>query len=94
MNWLKSQCYSDYRCQELVKKVDCNTKINKIEKKIVDLDHDRYITNQEFNNLTAEHFAARLKETNLASKNDIDDFLKKKADFDNKLNNSTKNYFK
>ena len=94
MNWLKSQCYSDYRCQELVKKVDCNTKINKIEKKIVDLDHDRYITNQEFNKLTAEHFAARLKETNLASKNDIDDFLKKKADFDNKLNNSTKNYFK
>ena len=94
MNWLKSQCYSDYRCQELVKKVDCNTKINKIEKKIVDLDHDRYITNQEFNKLTAEHFAARLKQTNLASKNDIDDFLKKKADFDNKLNNSTKNYFK
>ena len=94
MNWLKSQCYSDYRCQELVKKVDCNTKINKIEEKIVDLDHDRYITNQEFNKLTAEHFAARLKQTNLASKNDIDDFLKKKADFDNKLNNSTKNYFK
>ena len=91
MNWLKSQCYSDYRCQELVKKVDCNTKINKIEKKIVDLDHDRYITNQEFNKLTAEHFAARLKQTNFASKNDIDDFLKKKADFDNKLNNSTKN---
>ena len=94
MNWLKSQCYSDYRCQELVKKVDCNTKINKIEKKIVDPDHDRYITNQEFNKLTAEHFAARLKQTNLASKNDIDDFLKKKADFDNKLKNSTKNYFK
>ena len=94
MNWLKSQCYSDYRCQKLVKKVDCNTKINKIEEKIVDLDHDRYITNQEFNKLTAEHFAARLKQTNLASKNDIDDFLKKKADFDNKLNNSTKNYFK
>ena len=78
MNWLKSQCYSDYQCQELVKKVDCNTKINKIEKKIVDPDHDRYITNQEFNKLTAEHFAARLKQTNLASKNDIDDFLKKR----------------
>ena len=36
---------------ELVKKTDYNTKINKIEKKITDHDHAKYITTQEFNKL-------------------------------------------
>ena len=36
------------------------------------------------NELTAENFAARLTQTNLASKNDTPNFVKK-ADFDDKL---------
>ena len=54
-----------------------NTKINKIEKKITYHNHDKYITAQEFNKLTAEKYAARLKQANLASKTDIADFVKK-----------------
>ena len=57
------------------KKKDYNTKINEIEKKITD--HDRYIITQEFNKLTGKNFAARLKQANLASKNDIVSFVKK-----------------
>ena len=45
----------------------------KIENKIPD--HTSYITTQEFNKLTAENFAAILKQANLVSK----------IDFDNKL---------
>ena len=41
-------------------------------------------------NLTAGNFTARLKQANLASKNDIADFIKN-TDFDNKLNNVTLN---
>ena len=44
----------------LVKKGDYNTKINETEKKIVDHDHDRYITPEEFNKLTAQNYAATL----------------------------------
>ena len=44
-----------------------NTKISEVEDKI--LDNSKYVTTQEFNNLTGENFAARLK----------------LADFDNKL---------
>ena len=46
--------------------------------------HSKYITTLEFNKLTAEAFTARLAQANLASKNDISDFLKKK-NFDDKL---------
>ena len=35
---------------------DYNTKINKIENKINDHDHDKYIITPVFNKLTAEHF--------------------------------------
>ena len=51
--------------------------------------HDKYITTQEFNKLTVENFAARLKQANLASKNDIADFIKQ-TDFDKKLRNLSK----
>ena len=44
----------------LVKKADYNTKINEIEKKITDHDHDEYITTPKFNTLKTETFAARL----------------------------------
>ena len=40
-----------------------NTKIGEVENKI--LDHDKYITTREFSKLTAETFAARLKQANL-----------------------------
>ena len=51
----------------LVKKSDYDTKINKIEKKITDHKHDKYITTPEFNKLTAENFAARLAQANLVT---------------------------
>ena len=44
--------------------------------------------------LTVEHFTARLKQANLATKADIDDIVKK-TDFDDKLKNlNKKSYFK
>ena len=50
-----------------------NTKISEVENEISD--HAKYITTQELNKLTAENFAAILKQANLVSK----------IDFDNKL---------
>ena len=47
-----------------------NKKISKVEKKIPD--NVKYITTQEFKNLMAENFAARLKEVNLVNKADLD----------------------
>ena len=61
--------------RNLVKKTDYNAKINDIEKKITDHNHDKYITTPEFNKLTSENFAARLKQANLASKSDIVNFV-------------------
>ena len=53
---------------DLVKKVDYSTKNAEIEKKILDHDHNnKYITTQEFNRLTAENFAARLKKSKLSN---------------------------
>ena len=73
----------------LVEKTDYNTKINKIEKKITDHEHDKYITTPEFIKLTSENFAERLAQINLVSKNDIATSVKK-TDFDNKLKNLNK----
>ena len=44
----------------VVKKPDYNTKISEIEKKIIDHNHDKYITTPEFNTMTADVFNARL----------------------------------
>ena len=41
------------------------------------------------NKLTAENFTVRLKQANLATKDDIDGFVKK-TDFDDKLKNLNK----
>ena len=60
-----------------IEKIDYNTKINEIEKRITDHNHDKYITTPEFNDVTSEHFVARLKQVNLASKSDIAYFVKK-----------------
>ena len=58
------------------KKINYNTKINEIEKKIIDYSYHKYITTPEFNKLTAETFAARLAKANLVTKTDFDDKLK------------------
>ena len=82
-----------------------NAKINEIKKEIPSItnlatttaltavenkipDHSKYITTPEFN-LTAEHFAARLEQANLPSKNDIANFVKK-TDFVDKLKSLNK----
>ena len=74
---------------DLVKQAGYNTKIDEIEKKKIDHDHEKYITTQEANKLTAENFAARLKQTNLKSKSNISDFLNK-VYFDNIFENLNK----
>ena len=50
-------------------------------------DHSKYIHTLEFNRSTAKKFAARLAQPNLASKNDIANFVKKS---DDKLKNLNK----
>ena len=49
----------------------------------------KYTTTSEFNNLTEENFFARLARANLASKNDIANFVKM-TDFDDKRRNLNK----
>ena len=54
------------------KKQTMTQKLVKLKKKITDHDHYiRYITKQEFNQLTVENFAPRLKEVNVANKANI-----------------------
>ena len=57
-----------------------NTKNSEVENKI--LDNSKYITDLEFNKLTAENFAARLKQADLVNK----------TDFDNKLTSFDKHF--
>ena len=47
-------------------------------KKITDHDHDKYVINSKFTKFTAEDFAARLTQANLATKNDIVTLVKNK----------------
>ena len=70
------------------KKKDYETKAGEIKKKILDYNHDKYITTQEYNNLMAENFAARLElkadisnQTKLATKAGIADFAKKQKSY-------------
>ena len=63
------------------------TALTAIENKIPD--HSKYITTPEFNKITAENFAARLSQTNLASKNDVA-VLVNKTELDDKLRNLNK----
>ena len=65
-----------------------NTEISKVENKIPD--HARYITTQEFNKLTAENFAARLKQANLLSQTDFDNKLIR---FNKKITSNKTEYF-
>ena len=75
------------------------TKIGEVENKIPD--HAKYTTTQEFNKLMVENFKQRLKQADLASKNDFDNklisFDKKtianKTKYQKKLNSlTTKDY--
>ena len=50
-----------------------NTKISEVENKIPD--DSKYITTQKFNKLTAENFAARLKQADSLNKTDFDNKL-------------------
>ena len=50
-----------------------NTKLIEIENKIPD--NSKYVTTQVFNKLTAENFAARLKQADLVQKTDFDNKL-------------------
>ena len=47
-----------------------DTKISEVDNKISD--NSKYITTQEFNKLTAENFAGRLKQTGLVNKTYFD----------------------
>lgn len=51
---------------------------------MLDHKHDKYITTEEFHNLTADNFAARLKDAKLVTKTDIADFPQK-TDLNDKL---------
>ena len=58
---------------KLVTTIILNTKISEAENRIPN--HDKYITTPEFNKLTAESFAVRLKQANLVIKTDFDNRL-------------------
>ena len=63
-----------------------NTKLSEDENKIQE--NSEYITTQEFNKLTAENFAARLKQANLVNKTNFDNKL---TSFDRRItSNKTK----
>ena len=64
-----------------------NTKISEVENKISD--HNKYITTQEFNKLTAEKFGARLKQASLVSKTDFDN---KPISFNRKISSNKSKY--
>ena len=56
----------------LVKETGYNTKVTKIENKLTDHNHDKYIITSEFNILAADVFNARLAQANLITKADFD----------------------
>ena len=63
-----------------------NTNISEVENKI--LENSKCITTQEFNKLTAENVAARLKQADLVNKTDYDN---KQATFNRRItSNKTK----
>ena len=64
-----------------------NTKISEVENKISD--HVKYITIPEFNKLTTENFAGRLKQANLVNKTD---FHNKLISFNSKITSNKTKY--
>ena len=53
------------------KTTDCNTKISEIKNKFTDHNHDKYITDPEFNTFTAGVFDTRLARASLVMKTDF-----------------------
>ena len=73
----KCNAIQAFDTSNLIKKLTATQKLMKL-KRNHDHDHNNnYVTTQKFNKLTSEGFAARLKQANLASKNDIGDYVKK-----------------
>ena len=58
---------------DLVTAFVLNRKINEVQNKVPN--HDKYITTPEFNKLTEENFAARIKQANLVSHTDFNNKL-------------------
>ena len=56
----------------LVNKTNYSTKITEIENKLTDHNHDKYIDSQEFNNLAADVFNAKLAQASLITKTEFD----------------------
>ena len=56
----------------MVRKIDCNTKVIEIEKKLNNHNHDKYTDTQEFNKLAADVFNVRITQANLITKSDFD----------------------
>ena len=69
----------------LLKKTDYDTKVNEIEQKIIDHNHDKYITTPEFDRITAENAGARLSQANLVTKTD---FVNKLINLSKKINSN------
>ena len=55
-----------------IKETDYNTKVTKIENKLSNHNHDKYINTSEFNTLAANVFNARIAQANLITKTDFD----------------------
>ena len=81
MNQLKTIQTID--TSNLLKKTDYNKSISEIGKGVLDHNHGKYITTQEFNKLTGNNFAAILLKAKLSR---IDDFVKE-TDYDKLKNN-------
>ena len=64
----------------LTTKTNYNTKVSEIEKKVRDHNHDKYITTQEINTLSARIFDARLELAHLITKTNLDFELEKISD--------------
>ena len=86
---------NDVAINNVVQKANYIAKIKDVEDKIPDItyccsqqnpDHSKYITTPDFNSSAAKKVTATLNLANLATKDDIADFIKK-TDFDNKLKN-------
>ena len=74
-----------------MKKLTLTQKLMILGKKDSDYDHsNKYVTTPQFNRLTVEKFAARLRQENLASKSDIANFVNE-TDFNNKIKYVTSN---
>ena len=66
--------------QNLLTATILNTKLSEVENKIPD--NSKYVSTQEFNMLTAENSAARLKQADLVNKTDFDN---KKTSFNRRI---------